>query len=518
MYAGPKNYQAADGSWTPIDTTVTKGADGRWRENANSLGVDFAGSADDPTLASVRLDGSRAVGYGLQGAGAVVPSVSGSTVTYPGIPPGTDLLLTTLATGVKESLVLHSADAATSWVFPLRLQGLTPRLESDGSVSFVDGGGTVASTIPPGSMFDSQVDPRSGEPQSSRAVTYQITTVAGGPALVLTVDRGWLADPSRVFPVTVDPTLNSSASTFAYTAISGNNSGSGLLKVGTFDGGTSKAYSFLQFSTFASTYGGAKFSAVSLNIFDIWAYTCTAKPFNVNPVTQSWTPSGVTSYPGPSFGASIGSATINPGAVCTNTSLNPNTGVWMTVGLSVGTFNGWATGTSANYGLAVTASQTDSTQWKQFDSDNTSHIPYLSVTYTPDQPPVVDSQFPPNNATVETLRPELLASGHDPDAYPAASVNYFFALYDATSGTQVGNSGWVASGDWVTPALQWAGRICGWCSPGTGIWRRSIRRCTRSPSGCRSRRSPRICRRTRAATGWTRRSATTRRRPRTQAC
>ena len=37
---------------------------------------------------------------------------------------------------------------------------------------------------------------------------YEITTVDGGPALRLTVERGWLTDPARVFPVTVDPTNN----------------------------------------------------------------------------------------------------------------------------------------------------------------------------------------------------------------------------------------------------------------------------------------------------------------------
>jgi hypothetical protein len=73
----------------------------------------------------------------------VVVPVSGSTATYAGVLPGTDLSVSTKATGVKESLVLHSAKVATSWVFPLRLAGLAPRLESSGSVSFVDGAGVV---------------------------------------------------------------------------------------------------------------------------------------------------------------------------------------------------------------------------------------------------------------------------------------------------------------------------------------------------------------------------------------
>jgi hypothetical protein len=99
VYGGVHNFKAADGSWTPIDTSLGKQADGRWHEKANSLGVDFAASADDPALTSFRLDGSHSIGYGLQGAAPVAPTVSGSTVTFPGAWAGTDLSLTTTATG-----------------------------------------------------------------------------------------------------------------------------------------------------------------------------------------------------------------------------------------------------------------------------------------------------------------------------------------------------------------------------------------------------------------------------------
>src|SRR5256714_5260699 len=43
VYSGPRNFKAADGMWTPIDTTVAQQSDGRWHERANAVGVDFAG-------------------------------------------------------------------------------------------------------------------------------------------------------------------------------------------------------------------------------------------------------------------------------------------------------------------------------------------------------------------------------------------------------------------------------------------------------------------------------------------
>ena len=41
-YAGRANFKATDGAWKPIDTELTRKADGRLHQSANSLGVDFA--------------------------------------------------------------------------------------------------------------------------------------------------------------------------------------------------------------------------------------------------------------------------------------------------------------------------------------------------------------------------------------------------------------------------------------------------------------------------------------------
>jgi RHS repeat-associated protein len=455
VYGGPVNYRAPDGSWAPIDTTVGAGSDNRLHEKANSLGVDFSGSAADATLAALRVDGGHAVSYSLQGAAAVPAAVSGSTVTYSGVLPHTDLTLTTVPTGLKEALVLHSADAPTSWVFPLTVQGLTPRL-ADGAVEFVDTAGAVTERIPPGYMNDAYVDAKSGNPHESRAVTYSLVTAGGGPALKVDVDGAWLRDPKRVFPVTVDPTFTASSSTFGENGQTQDNSGMTELRSGTYDSGADEARPFLKFDNFGSTYAGQRMTAVNLDLFDFWAWTCTPEPFSVSPVTSAWKATDILGWPGPSVGASIGSLTANPGAACTNTARNVNTGVWMAVPLSVGTFNSW-TGGGTNNGLAVVASTTDNTQWKKFASVNTTHAPYLDITYTPDVPPQVDSQYPPDNYVATTLTPELLASGHDPDSYPNSSVQYSFVVYNS-AGTQVASSGLISSGDYIVPSgtLAWS--------------------------------------------------------------
>jgi hypothetical protein len=270
----------------------------------------------------------------LQGHG---PICSGRADRIQGILPGTDLALAPTATGVKESIVLHSAAAANSWVFPLKLTGLTAKLASDGSVDLVDASGTTVERIPRGYAFDSKVDPVSGESATTYAVGYALTMVDGAPALRVTLDAGWLADPARVFPVTVDPTFTEvSSSTYAeLSAPTGDHSMEKTIKIGSYNSGPDSANSFLLLPKDIDN-SGVQVSSVSLALFDTWASTCTAERLDVAPVTQSWTPPGVTAWPGPSFGGSIGNVTPSVPNACANRSGDRTVGDWVTVPLSTG--------------------------------------------------------------------------------------------------------------------------------------------------------------------------------------
>ncbi|ASW53378.1 hypothetical protein CIK06_03020 [Plantactinospora sp. KBS50] len=386
VYDGPINYRANDGSWRPIDTALVRTGD-RYRQRANGPTLSMATLAADPAIASLQVDADHAISYSLAGAASVAAEVDGGKATYHDVLPGTDLELTSMASGVKESLVLHSADVATSWLFPLDVRGLTPQAEADGSVSLLDETGNRLAYMPHGLMWDSKFDPQSGGFAESRGVTYELTSAETGPAIRVSIDQGWLRDPARTFPVTVDPstTLADYMDTYVRSDNPADHGSEAELQVGTYNSGSSKAYSFLGFNDFGAAYAGARISAASLKIFDSWAYTCTPEPFSVNPITQYWSPSTLTTYPGPSFGASIGSVTANPGAACTNTKGDRSIGTWMTVPLATATLQDWALNKKPNYGLAVTASQSDSYQWKKFTSRNgpsPSLAPYLEITYS----------------------------------------------------------------------------------------------------------------------------------------
>ena len=114
-----------------------------------------------------------------------------------------------------DALVAAAGGGDVSWSLPVKTKGLTARAENDGSVSFVDAKGVVVSRFATPIAWDGKVDERSGEKVNASPVGVSVAQKGKGQAvLTLTPDRGWLRDPARVFPITVDPTYATGANTY----------------------------------------------------------------------------------------------------------------------------------------------------------------------------------------------------------------------------------------------------------------------------------------------------------------
>ncbi|MFI8349755.1 Teneurin-1, partial [Streptomyces sp. NPDC085596] len=289
----PLNYKDPKGEWQQIDTAVARGPDGRWVEKSNAVDVGFAPRAADEDLASFGKDG-KSVGFALEGAAKVAGVAKGSTVAYPEVLPGTDLELTSTSVGLRQALVLHSADAANSWVFPLHLKGLTAGLNKSGGVDLRDANGKGVASIPSAYAFDSKIDRVSGERATTHAVSYELVTSHGESALRMTLNPAWLHAKARQFPVTVDPDtsvwdyVHSTYTESGYPVA--DRSQEQTLKIGSYDSGSHSAVSFVQ--DWRDSFDGSGVSLVSANLhlYDIWASTCTPEAFSVAQVSAAWDP------------------------------------------------------------------------------------------------------------------------------------------------------------------------------------------------------------------------------------
>lgn len=420
MYTTPVNYRSPGGTWTPISSTlvpvtqagmsaspavspgtytapasaVSAGPPSPflgWTEKSEAAPELFAGDAAAGNLVSVPVEGRDLVSFGISGAAPVTGVASGSTVTYNGVRSGSSVIFAAGTGMVKESIVLSSPGAPTTWVFPLSLKGLHAEMGPGGIVEFADSAGKILAYVPPGFMTDSNINPHSGDGATSYGVSYSLVIEGGRQALKMTLDKTWLDSKSRAYPVTVDPSVsavNANGSTYVQYPDNNDFSGNTELHVGTYDGGSDYAKSFIAFGNVASQLKNDTVLGAWLGVFNTWSYSCSPRPVYVYPVTSSWSVSGSKSWPGPSTGSAIGRASFATGWVPLGSTASPCPASWKNIGLDqAGTnlVNGWTHGTIADNGLAIGASNSDSYSWKQFWSDaNSEAQPFLSVTYTTD--------------------------------------------------------------------------------------------------------------------------------------
>ncbi|WP_344261966.1 DNRLRE domain-containing protein [Streptomyces sodiiphilus] len=319
FYDEQVNFRLRDGSWQEIDATLraerpaglTAHSGTGWVTTSTEVDIRFAADARSEPLAELRLDDEHAVAYSLRDAEAAEGIAEGAVITYPEALPGADLEFIAAGDGIKETMILHGPDAPRQWTFLLRLEGLTAGLDEDGNVAFVDADGGVRAIMPAGWMEDSAFGEHSGQGEISGGVEYELVEEGNGhTVLIVTLDDEWLDDTERVYPVKVDPSITrveATSSTYVQKPYNQNFSTDTVLKVGTYDGGTHTAASFLRFAGVETTLKDAWVLDARLALYNTWSYSCTARPVTVHPITQNWSAATLKNYPGPSTGAALGS-------------------------------------------------------------------------------------------------------------------------------------------------------------------------------------------------------------------
>jgi YD repeat-containing protein len=213
--ASPVNFTDSRGALAPIDTTLvpagkqTAGsgaaaAGGGVGDTPRPPGLSVPGRGDGPVRVQSAADGW--VQTRLLGAAAAAVAVNDSTATAAEALPGVSVGWTSTLGGVKETLTLASAQAASSFRFALTVApGLTPVLTGDGTVQVQDSAGAAVWVLPAPFMDDATG-------AHSDAVRYSLKPAGDGAwELAMAADPAWLAEASRRFPVVIDPTVLLSA-------------------------------------------------------------------------------------------------------------------------------------------------------------------------------------------------------------------------------------------------------------------------------------------------------------------
>ena len=443
--------RSPDGALRPVSTDLVLSGAARLVPQA-AADVSFAvTSGPGRDLGRLSLP-AGSVGFALDGAAPVMAVVDANAARYRAVARDTDVVLYSTPIGVKEEIVLHSAQAPRSFRFPLTLDGLTPKLHN-GQVLLLDRRLWPQAVIPAGFMRDSSVHPQSGGPAKSHGVTYGLVREQGTWVLTVDLDSAWLDDPARVWPVVADPSVQQwrpeGDDTYVISAggdANEDNSGESELLAGTWNSGGEKAAGFMHFSGAMSALAGRTVLKAKVGLWNTWSFSCNAAPASLHRITQAWSGSSTTTYPGPTTEATaVATATFAYGYTpCPS----QNWGIW---DLPVNRVQAWVNGTETFHGLSVQASTTSSSGWKRFWSNNYSNgnmRPFLEVEYV-DNPPQVSQAIPVHGATVDTLTPTLWVL--------PSTTNATDAKFKVCGGTQEAptscqESAWQAAEAFAVPA------------------------------------------------------------------
>lgn len=381
LHPGPIHFRTSSGTYEDIDTTLVAGPEGL-RPRATQNPVVFASTTTGSQLAVVSLGEGRSVSWTLSGAGPSAASSDGRVARYAGVLAGVDLELAATYTGVKEDIIVHRASAATTFEFPLALTALTARTGDDG-IELVGLDGEVAATIPKGYALDAA---------NARTDNVGMTLVGSpaAPTIRMSLDPAWLADPSRAFPVRLDPTLTTNTGDDTYvTAFNPvDHSAEGGLEVGANYAYGVESVMLLKFPG-VSALTNKHIISSNLGLYQTWAYGCVTRTYGAFRMTQDWNPSTV-QYGDVAGGLGYDTAggaweqNLDYWGGCGRgqnwVSFGPNDLAKMNAIVSA-----WAHGEAPNYGFAVRAASTSDT-WsnRTYASMNTPYgvPPTLSVTYS----------------------------------------------------------------------------------------------------------------------------------------
>ena len=249
-YGQPVHYQGANGKWDDIDNTLVetdRGFEPRGaiidivlpRDLAEGDGVSISDGADPISWAydavpsrkaaraagQAKAAGAAAARPGEAGAAAVgaidftrekslgpAPRGDGAftglrklsdKATYRNAISTADIEYLPTPTGLKENIVLKDRSADSEYGITYQIGGLQAAQLDDQGIVLLDGSGAPVWTITAPLMTDAAG-------QASDAVKLTLTKSTPGAICVrLSADKGWLQDSSRLWPVRIDPWVNS---------------------------------------------------------------------------------------------------------------------------------------------------------------------------------------------------------------------------------------------------------------------------------------------------------------------
>ena len=230
QYDLPVHYLDDDGNWIQydnrmqetdviLDTEVEKSSSTEYRVIESDSDVRLSKKAGNKKIVTIAKDGHQ-ISWGFVGVNKVELELTNAEEVAEGndkflnltgiVQEGwyrdafenADLQYLILPTGVKENIILKSADAPTEFELEYKFKNLTAVQVNLKTIDLQDSEGNVVYTITAPNMQDANG-------AWSDALSLTITEQKNNKLKIkLTIDEAWVNSSDRAFPITVDPTFD----------------------------------------------------------------------------------------------------------------------------------------------------------------------------------------------------------------------------------------------------------------------------------------------------------------------
>lgn len=298
-----------------------------------------------------------------------------SSVSYDSIYNNIDLNIDIEPSSVKETIVLNSRNSVKEqFTFFIKADNLEAKLMEDGSISFYPLNGETVFKIPPAFMFDSSTNT-----EYNYDIETNIKKCMDGYLLTLIPNSEWINDSNRVYPIMIDPTVETVYNTTVSTlseADPGNYITGSLAKLG---GSTGNRYEALvACSNIFSNYSSSTvITDAKFNMY--FPSRSNEGNFNVYSINQNFMP-----YWNNCGGNNGNTTKVNSQVVNLPTSIHGLSfdvtnlvQSWLNYNLSEGHVGIYA------YGLKI-SSATNNSPIFDVCSNSTGYPPYFKITYKED--------------------------------------------------------------------------------------------------------------------------------------
>ncbi|REE81237.1 YD repeat-containing protein [Paenibacillus taihuensis] len=360
---GTVETEAPDSSDQEI--VITEPASPVQTEQGGSKGASESVKQTD-SLVSVE-ENDNSVGFTPVGAEQVQGVVKDNQITYPNLFPATDARYTTNGDSLKEDLILHSF-TNNIFSFELNLNGVTPNMENDGTISFKDLNGDTKW------YFDKPfMDDANGK--HSDDVRLELREDNGKTYVDVVADSAFLQEADTVYPVTIDPTISNS-DVMRDTFISSTNPNTAYSSAAKMYTGKHSTYGTTR--TLVQWYlpslpNSAEISTATFKAYQSNTSATTNATIDLFRITDYWTGTGATWNNPPTIPAS-------PYASVTSNVV----GGYYTWDVS-NLVKDWYSGARPNYGFLLKQQNESTTTYRSFSSVNdTANLPVLTINYNID--------------------------------------------------------------------------------------------------------------------------------------